>query len=89
MTITPETIRIIREVYRLTIQDMAALLNISTASMWRIEHGLKPINAEIIEALKMEFELTPEKLAWIYSTYEATGGSSNKRVRLLKTLSKP
>lgn len=87
MTITPETIRIIREVYRLTIQDMAALLDTSISSMWRIEHGLKPLNAEIIGALKAKFELTPEKLAWINSTYEATGGAfANKKIVLLKPL---
>lgn len=81
MTITPETVQIIRQVYRLTLADMAALLNTSTAGLWRIEHGERPLDANMIAAIKREFALTDEKLARIYRIYAETGGMPAKRMR--------
>lgn len=81
MQVTPEMIRILRQVYRLTLADMAALLDLSTAGVWRIEHGERPITANIIAKIKKEFELTPEKYAKVLEFYSATGGHSLRRVR--------
>ena len=81
MTITPETLRIIRQVYRLTLDDMAALLDTSKAGVWRIEHDERPLTADMIAAAKREFELTDAKLARIYGIYEETGARSRRRIR--------
>ncbi|SHE13807.1 Uncharacterised protein [Chlamydia abortus] len=83
MTITPETLRIIRQVYRLTLGDMAALLDTSVAGVWRIEQGERAMSPEMVSALKREFDLSPEKLARIFQIYEETGGRPSKRVRVL------
>lgn len=84
MTITPETLRIIRQVYRLTLEEMAAVLDTSTAGVWRLEHSERPITADIAALIKAEFELTPEKLARVLEIYEETGGRAARRVRVMR-----
>ncbi|MFD2672792.1 hypothetical protein [Marinicrinis sediminis] len=69
MKITPNTIRIIRRVYRLTLEDMAAILNTSAAGMWRIEHDQRPLTADMVAKIKIELELTPAKLQRILEIY--------------------
>jgi transcriptional regulator with XRE-family HTH domain len=81
MQVTPEMIRILRQVYRLTLSDMAALLDMPTVAVWRVEHGERPITANIIAKIKKEFELTPDKYARVLEIYSATGGHSLRRVR--------
>lgn len=84
MTITPETLRIIRQVYRLTLEEMAALLDTSTAGVWRLEHGERPVTADVAAMIRTEFELTPDKLAHILGIYEETGGRPASRVRVTR-----
>lgn len=81
MRITPETLRIIRQVYRLTLEDMAALLDTSTAGIWRIENGERPLTADMIAKIRKEFDLTADKIQHIYEVYYEFGGQASRRVR--------
>lgn len=81
MKVTPEMLRILRQVYRLTLEDMADLLDLSTAGVWRIEHGERPLTANDIAKIKKEFELTPDKYARVLEIYSETGGHLLRRIR--------
>lgn len=70
--ITKDTVRKVRKVYRLTLEDMAAIIGISTSYVWRIEHGERPLTANITAKFREEFELTTEKLARLTEIYEET-----------------
>lgn len=84
MAIRNEEVRKLRSVYRLTLRDMGALLDVSESHICRIEHGERVVTQEIAEKLTDELALTPEKLARILSMYdslteEVARGSTSER----------
>lgn len=60
----------IRQVYRLTLDEMAALLNVSKSHLCRIEKSERTLTPTIRGHLISEFHLTPDKLAKILRLYD-------------------
>lgn len=81
MKITREQLRVIRKVYRLTLAEMAALLDVSDSLLCRIERGDRVLTDGLARRVVDEFELTPEKLVRIYEVYYEFGGQAPRRVR--------
>ncbi|MFF8783315.1 helix-turn-helix domain-containing protein [Streptomyces sp. NPDC015140] len=72
MRINANEARLIRKVYRLTLEDMAALCDVSTSLIHKIENGQRNLSDRVQQRLVNEFELTPDKLARITAIYEET-----------------
>ncbi|MFD2876617.1 helix-turn-helix domain-containing protein [Paenibacillus rhizoplanae] len=70
MNIDHTTVRMLREVHRLTLCEMGALLNVSASHLWRVEKGERAINEDMQRRCIAELELTPAKLERIISIYE-------------------
>lgn len=72
MRITADEARLIREVYRLTLEDMAALCDVSISLISKVENGHRKLSDRLQQRLVNEFELTPDKLARILAIYNET-----------------
>jgi len=69
MRITADDAYRIRKVYRLTLEDMAALCGCSTSLINKIEKKQRSFSEKIMRRLIEELQLTPEKLARILEVY--------------------
>ncbi|TPE68948.1 helix-turn-helix domain-containing protein [Halalkalibacterium halodurans] len=65
MHITAKDFKIIRRVYRLSLEEYALLLDISTSLASLIENGKRNLTDPIVKRLVRKFDLTPDKLARI------------------------
>lgn len=72
MRITADEARLIRKVYRLTLEDMAALCDVSISLISKVEKGHRKLSDRLQQRLVNEFELTPDKLARILEIYNET-----------------
>lgn len=72
MRINADEARLIRKVYRLTLEDMAALCEVSISLIHKIENGQRNLSDRVQQRLVNEFELTPVKLARITAIYHET-----------------
>ncbi|OZQ66546.1 helix-turn-helix domain-containing protein [Paenibacillus odorifer] len=70
MNIDRATVRMLREVHRLTLSEMGALLDVSASHLWRVENGERAINVDMQHKCIKELELTPAKLERIISIYD-------------------
>lgn len=70
MKLKVEDMRRIRKVYKLTLQDMAALCDCSTSLMSKIERGDRVLTDTIAARLVDELKLTVEKVERINEIYE-------------------
>lgn len=62
----------VRWYFRLTQEDMAAVCNVSSAQISRIENGRRNLTERVKRRLISKLQLTPEKLARILALYEET-----------------
>lgn len=69
MSIDATTFKLIRAVYRLTLADVAALLDVTESHICRIERGERPISDRLLRKFTSELSLTPDKLARISAIY--------------------
>lgn len=67
--IDSQVIHKIRKVYRLSLADMAALLNVTESYLCRIEKKQRSLSERVRRNLIDEFALTPDKLERITGIY--------------------
>lgn len=70
MMIDSDMLRKIRKIYRLTLDEMAALLRVSKSHLCRIEKNERALTPTIRGHLVSELHLTPVKLAEILRLYD-------------------
>jgi plasmid maintenance system antidote protein VapI len=70
MLINEVTLRKIREVYRLSCDEVGALLDVSGRYVNYIENGERRLTEQLVGKLITELELTDDKLARIISIYD-------------------
>ncbi|WP_226677067.1 helix-turn-helix domain-containing protein [Rossellomorea aquimaris] len=70
MKLKADDIRRIRKVYKLTLQNMAALCDCSTSLMSKIERGDRVLTDSVALKLIDELQLTVEKVERINDIYE-------------------
>jgi transcriptional regulator with XRE-family HTH domain len=70
MKLKADDMRRIRKVYKLTLQDMAALCDCSTSLMSKIERGDRVLTDSIAMKLVDELQLTIDKVERINEIYE-------------------
>lgn len=70
MNITSEQFCKIKAVYRLTNEEMGALLGITGPQVSRIINGRRRLTADVAQRLAVELQLTPAKLARILEVYD-------------------
>ena len=87
MDVTNEVIRKIRVVYRLSLAELGALLDVSESHMCRIESGERPLTAEMTRKLTDELALTPDKLTRVITLYNDLYGARTARESVRKRIS--
>jgi transcriptional regulator with XRE-family HTH domain len=80
MLIDGNTLRKIREVYRLSRDEMGALLGVSGRFIHYVERGERNLPRERAEMLADELALTPEKLARILAIHDEMKSSARLSV---------
>lgn len=70
MTIDSDVIRKVRAVYRLSLAEMAALLDVSESHLCRIENNERSITSAVRRNLIDEFGLNEAKLVRILELYD-------------------
>lgn len=76
VAIDNRVLHLIRSVYRLTLAELGALLDISESHMCRIERGERTLTPALRSKLVAELELTPDKLTRILSIYDEFNADS-------------
>jgi transcriptional regulator with XRE-family HTH domain len=69
MVITTETLRKIRAVYRLSLEEMGLLIGVSRSHLCRIEKGERQLSARLKQNVIEALELTESKLTRILQIY--------------------
>lgn len=62
----------IRKIYRLTLEDMGALIDVSGVFISYVERGHRNLSSVKAIALQRELDLTPDKLERLIEAYEET-----------------
>lgn len=70
MHLNAEKFRKIKEVYRLTNDEMGALLGITGAQVSRIINGERTLTKQVARKVEQEFKLTPAKLERILEVWD-------------------
>lgn len=78
----------IRKALGLTLDEMGALMNISGPHLHYIEKGSRPLRSDQVGLLMRELDLTPEKLAFLISVYEAEEAAETTKDRARQKLVK-
>lgn len=63
---------IIREMYRLSCEELGSLIGVSGRFISFVERGARKLPEVRAQMIERELDLTPEKLALIYDIYQAT-----------------
>lgn len=74
--VNESNLAIIRKVYRLSCEEIGALMGVSGQFVSYVERGARNLPAKRAEKLAEILALTPEKLALIIEVYEAGRKSS-------------
>lgn len=62
----------IRKIYRLTLEDMGALIGVSGVFISYVERGHRNLSSVKAIALQRELDLTPDKLERLIKAYDET-----------------
>ena len=83
MQLTADDFRKIKEVYRMTNEEMGAVLGISPQHVGRIINGRRNLTQRVANRVIERFDLTPDKLERIYAAYDEfsllKGGTEHHR----------
>lgn len=79
MKLNRRQLKVIRSVYRLSLEEMAQLLGYTTGYVHQVENGTNPITKEYNDRVVEAFELTTGKLRGIARTYRTYNISKLRR----------
>lgn len=70
MRITADDLKVIKDVYRLKLDEIGAMLGVSASYVCRIIRGNRSMTKRVSDRIVERFQLTPEKLDRIHAVYE-------------------
>ena len=70
MRITADDLKVIKDVYRLKLDEIGAMLGVSASYVCHIIRGKRNVTKHISDQIIDRFQLTPEKLERIRAAYD-------------------